>query len=305
MNFLKIVKKNSTFLLLFLFLIINCLGGDVSNLYQTIPKQILDWKAEDKDQTFDKKTIFKHINGGAELYLAYDFKQVFVRKYSGPGEDEIVLDIYDMGASTEAFGIFTSERDAEVKNAGIGQGSEYSDGLLRFWKDRFFVSILAIGDERTARSAIMELGKRVAGAIPSTGPEPEMLKFLPQKNLDKKRIRYFHTDLILNKHYYIANENILNLNKKTNCLLAEYKANDQNDQDSTYLLLIQYENNTQANQAYEKFLKIYMPEAKETGLAQMENQRWTMAKIEQNKVIIVFEAPDKNSASELQAVGKR
>ena len=304
MNLLQIVKNISLFLLFFLCLNIPCHGGDVSNLYQTIPKQILDWKAVDKDQSFDSKTIFKHINGGAELYLAYDFKQVFVRKYSGPGEDEIVLDIYDMGASTEAFGIFTSERDAEVKNAGIGQDSEYSDGLLRFWKERFFVSILAIGDERTAQSAVLELGKAVAGAIPSTGPEPEILKFLPQKNLDKKRIRYFHTGLILNKHYYIANENILNLNKKTNCLLAEYCTNDKNDQDSTYLLLIQYENNTQANAAYEKFLNIYMPEAKETGLAQMENQKWTMAKIDQNRVKIVFEAPDQKRASELHSAVK-
>jgi hypothetical protein len=142
--------KVVSLLLIFIF-IAAIYGGDMSsvkNLYQSIPAQIMDWKVKVKDRTFDRKTIFKYIDGGAELYLAYDFQQVFARTFSGPGDNEIMLDIYDMGSAAEAFGIFTSEREDE--EAGIGQGSEYSEGLLRSWKDRFFVSILLVGDSRDA-----------------------------------------------------------------------------------------------------------------------------------------------------------
>jgi len=44
-----------------------------------------------------------------------------------------------------------------------------------------------------------------------------------------------------------------------------------------------------------------MPEAMETGIAQMENHKWTMARTERNNVIVVFEAPNRKSASDLQS----
>ena len=261
---------------------------------QSMPKQIGAWKADGKDQVFDRETIFKYIDGGAELYLAYDFRQVFCRKFSGPGHSEIVLDIYDMGTAADAFGIFTSEREDE--DAQIGQGSEFGGGLLRFWKDHFFVSILASnGDEKTDH-AVIELGKAVDHALPAIGAEPDLLKCLPQANLDKKKIRFFHQPLLLDKHYFVANENILNLGPKTDCLLAEYPLNKE---DFLVLLLVRYENQAQANAAYDHFVQNYMPEAKD-GLAQMENKKWTMARLEQNSLRIVFEAIDQQMASDFQ-----
>ena len=166
----------------------------MNDLYQSLPKQILDWEAKDKDEIFNRETLFDYINGGAELYLTYDFKQVFVRRFTGPQQDEIVVDIFDMGSSSEAFGIFTCERDDE--DAGIGQGSEYGDGLLRFWKNRFFVSILAISDEQIAKSIILELGRKIADAIDLTGQEPPLLKYLPDEGLQKNRIRYYYGDVV-------------------------------------------------------------------------------------------------------------
>lgn len=282
--------------LLLLFLIINCSGGNVEELYQSIPKQVQQWKTEDKDEIYNRETLYNYMDGGAELYLAYDFKKVWVRRFTGPDENEIVLDIYDMGSSAEAFGIFSCGREDE--EADIGQGSEYGSGLLRFWKDRYFVSIVAIGDEQIAEQPILELGKVVADAIAQPGSEPELIKYLPEKNLRKNRISYFHSNISLNNVFFIASENILDLTNKTNCVFAEYTVNGG---DTGYLLLIQYENEDQAKEAYELFLKNYMPEAVETGFAQMENKKWTMAKTEQNIVTIVFEAPNKAWASELQS----
>ena len=70
------------------------------------------------------------MDGGAEVYLAFDFRRVFARKYAGPGGNELALDIYDMGSPEEAFGIFSCDRGTPA--AGIGQDSEYGFGLLRF-----------------------------------------------------------------------------------------------------------------------------------------------------------------------------
>ncbi|MGE5339968.1 MAG: DUF6599 family protein [Candidatus Omnitrophota bacterium] len=264
-----------------------------------IPRQVREWKADGKDQVFDRKTIYRYIDGGAELYLTYDFRQVLSRKYIGPNNSEIILDIYDMGTSSDAFGIFTSER--EDKDVGIGQGSEFGGGLLRFWKGSVFVSILNNGGNEKADQAVLELGKAVDDALPLQGPEPNLLKYLPDQNLDKTRIRYFHHALILDKHYFVANQNIFNLNSKTDCVLAEYPLTPK---EPIVLLLIRFENFDQAKAAYDQFIKVYMPEAKE-GIAQMENKKWTMAVLDRQFIRVVFEADNQRQAMDLQTAVKR
>ena len=90
-------------------------GGHMDSMYLSIAKQIKEWKIGGADKIYDR------INGGAELYLTYDFKEAFAWKYFGPGDSEIVLDIYDMGSLAESLGGFTSEREAD--KACIGQPS--------------------------------------------------------------------------------------------------------------------------------------------------------------------------------------
>ena len=267
-----------------------------NDLYQSIPDKILDWKASGEDAVYDRETLFDYMNGGAELYLAYDFKMVFVKRFAGPDENEIMLDIYDMGSSEEAFGIFSLDREDE--EADIGQESTYGFGLLRFWKGRYFVSINALGDEQAAEPAILELGKAVAALIKQEGTLPVLLSSLPGKNLKKKKTSYFHSNISLNNRFFIASENILDLSNQTRCVFAEYVVNSEN---TAYLLLIQYEDNARAQGAFESFIGSYMPEARESGFARMENGKWTMARVEKNKVAIVFDAPDKEWAQGLQS----
>jgi hypothetical protein len=284
--------KQLKFILLILT-ILNTRGFAVEKLYQTIPKEIMGWKAKEKDEFYNRETLYEYINGGAELYLTYDFQKVFARRFVKQDAPEILLEIYDMTNAKDAFGIFSSERQDE--EVGIGQDSEYGGGLLRFWKEKYFVSILAIGDEQIAKPAIFDLGKKVAGAIPLTGERPEILKYLPQENLIESRIRFFHTHTILNRQYYLASENILNLDRQTDCVFAPY----QIGQNKSYLLVIQYPNQSQAETRYMSFLANYLPEALATGFAKLENGKWTMAKTTSQFLMIVFEATEKEWASDL------
>jgi hypothetical protein len=123
-------------------------GGAVKDLGPKVPKQVLDWKASGEDAVYDRKTLYDYMDGGAEVYLAFDFREVFVRRYADTEGNELVLDIYDMGSPAEAFGMFSCDR--QDPDAGIGQGSEYGPGLLRFWRGRYFVSITVSGNEEKA-----------------------------------------------------------------------------------------------------------------------------------------------------------
>ena len=271
-------------------------GGNVKDLASSIPDKVLDWKSSGKDMVYNRKTLFDYMDGGAEVYLAFDFREVFVRKFVDSIGNEINLDVYDMGSSREAFGIFSFDRqDAE---AGLGQDSEYGPGLLKFWQGRYFVSITVSGDEKAAEKAVLELGKAVAPKLGPAGEPPDLLKCLPQAGLKKNRTSYFHDAVHLSNRYFVAAENILNLDAATECVLAEYAAGPQ---ESGVLLIAKYPDAVKAQAAGRSFLRNYLPEADALGAARTENKKWVMARVRGNAVVIVFESPSKEYADALQS----
>ena len=266
----------------------------MKDLAQSIPKRILDWESVGQDAVYDRKTIYDYMDGGAEVYLAFDFRNAFVRKYKNSSGEEIALDIYDMGSPEEAFGVFSCDR--EDPEAGIGQDSEYGYGLLRFRQGRFFVSVTAAGDEKRAEKPILELGKAVAPLLGPPGPLPDLLKCLPESGLKENRTSYFHAAVNLNNRFFVASENILGLGKDTDCVFAEYAASPTETAD---LLIVRYQDEARAKAAYEAFLKAYLPEAGSAAVALTENRKWTMARTHGNCLAVVFEAPSKEYAETL------
>jgi hypothetical protein len=268
-------------------------GGTVTDFSKILPKSILGWEAVQKDAVYDRRTLYDYLDGGAEVYLAFDFKQVFVRKYSGPGQNEIALDIYDMGSSAEAFGVFSCDRQDE--EAGIAQESEYGPGLLRFWQGPYFVSVTVGGDEREAEKAILALGRAAASSLGPPGAKPALLQCLPPEGLQPNRSCYFHSAINLNNRFFISSENILNLSRQTDCVLAEY---GQGQEGPLRLLVVRYPEEGQAQAAVDSFFKSYLPQGRESGAAQTENRKWTMAKVHENYAAIAFDAPSREGAEQ-------
>jgi len=255
-----------------------------------IPKDVHGWLAATQVRTYDRKTLFKYIDGGAELYLAYGFREVHVYTYTRAGQPDIIMGIYDMGTAKDAFGVFTSEREGD--DIGIGQESEYEAGLLRFYQGQFFVSIMTFQETSQSKQAVFSLARAVADAVESTGERPQLVSALPQAGLIKNSIRYFYRHTLLNLHYYVADENILLLDSTTEAVLAQYAADGQ----KAYLLLVQYPSNQGASTAFISFVNAYMPEATKTGLVQTENGKWTAAQAQSRYVTVVFDAASDQSA---------
>jgi hypothetical protein len=276
--------------------VISCAGGNVIDLGPAIPKKILDWQATGRDMVYDRKTLFDYMDGGAEVYLAFDFKQAFVRKYKGPAQEEIALDIYDMGSPEEAYGIFSCDR--QDPDAGIGQESEYGPGLLRFRQGRYFVSITAAGDEQKSEKAILELGRTVAPLLGLPGAPSAILKCLPENGLKNERTSYFHGVINLNNRFFVAGENILNLDARTDCVFAEYAPSAT---ESAKLLFIRYPDEGLAQAAYRSFCASYPPKGLPAGAAQMENRTWTMIRAKKRYVAVVFDASSKEFAERLHS----
>lgn len=261
----------------------------------SFPSEIGGWKWDGKKTHYNPRTLFDYINGAAELYLAYGFRNLAVRRFEKPGQPPIIAELYEMGSPEDAYGVFSYERQEE--DAGIGQGSEMGGGLLRFWKGRYFVSLYAEGEGTEIDKAILEIGRTIAGGIQEIGSSPEMIRLLPgeEAGLMKSSIRYLRNHILLNQHVFIAHQNLLNLNPQTEAVLAQYRQNGQR----VHLLMVRYPTGKEAEEALQKFVGAYMPEACGKGRCRTEDGKWTVTKQQEKWVWIIIGAPSQRMAEDL------
>ena len=269
--------------------------GKKMEMKKLLPLEIGSYKADGKDEFYDRNTTFRYMDGAAELYRSYAFRLLMVRRYLRADHAPIVVELFDMGSSEDAFGVFSFETESE--DVGVGQGSDYGGGLLRFWKGKFFVNAYAEQEAPSTKQDVLEFGKVIASSIRQEGQEPKLINYLPEQGLSERSIRYFHLHQSLNYHYFVSHENILRLGKETNAVFATYFPNKQNGK--TFLLLIQYSARKRAEEALKSFTKAYMPESSASRIIQTENGRWVAAQSHQEFAIVVFDAPLQQKATEL------
>ena len=270
-------------------------ANTLKDLGARLPKQLRGWTAEPKDRLYDEKTIYSYIDGGAELYKAYNMRQCLSRRYTTANGPSIILDIFDMGTSNDAFGVFTHDTDGNVMD--IGQDDRFRSGWLSFWKHRYFVSIYMEEETVAAEKAVKALGREVAARIEKKGFRPRILQKLPSEGLVSGSIRYLHHPIVLNSHFYVSDENILNLSANTEAILANYQVVSE----AARLLLISYSNLKVAKKSLKSFSKHYLPDADKTGFAEIENGKFAAAFLKDKLLTIILESDSRRLAERLLA----
>ena len=264
----------------------------VNDFAKVLPAKVDRWNKVEPTAPYSPATLSSYIDGGAELYLSYNFKGSLAVKYRDASENEIAVDIFDMGSSYDAFGVFAHTRETDTKD--FGQGSEYAAGLLTFWKGRFYVSVLAYPETPASKNAVTSLGRAIEAGIKDEGPMPPILALLPPENLQPETVRYFHHYIWLNSFSFVSNENVLNIAADTPATLAKYKTPGS----WLFLLLVRYPEAARAEAAAKQFDEKILGGTKD-GIRQTEGGRWSGLKRRGDVVGIVLSAPDAASVRDI------
>ncbi|MBI4810479.1 MAG: hypothetical protein HY800_03380 [Ignavibacteriales bacterium] len=254
-----------------------------------IPPSIDCWMASDSSRFYADEEIFDYMDGAGEIYRSYKFKDLLVQRYTCPNQEEILVELFDMGSARNAFGVYTYMQGRGTK-VNIGQDGEYKMGLLCFWKDKYFVCVRIEKENSEASKAVFDLGEAIARVIPTEGKRPAIINLLPINKYFEKSLRYFYRYEILNIHFFLADGNILHINDSTDGVLVRLK------KDSSYLLIVGYPTKGQTDSVYDSFLTHYMPDRKEADIIKTENKKWTACRKEKNYILIIFDAPTKEQA---------
>jgi len=289
-TFKLIPLRYNALLIFFLILLLadSAMAAADIEFFRMLSPEIHGWKKAGPPEIYDRKTLFRYIDGGAELYISYSMEKLTAFRYIKGKDEEIKVDLFDMGNSYNAYGVFSHGRESLSRE--IGQDSEYSSGLLSFWKDRYYVSLLGYPETPEKHQVLMKLGREISRLIPREGPLPPILSSLPTEGLIPESIRYVHHHVWLNSHYFISNDNILLIDPKTEALLAAYRSAGG----KYILMLIKYPSLQQAQAAEAGFLKQYLAGAV-SGIKQLENGRFSGIKRSGTGLAVVLDATDKKT----------
>jgi hypothetical protein len=107
--------------------------------------------------------LYKLIDGGAEAYHQFGFVALVHREYKSSAA-EITADIFDMGDSLRAFGIYSAERSPDYHYISMGAEGYAEEGTLNFLQGEYYVKLQGFGDkpapelESAARSISAKIG---------------------------------------------------------------------------------------------------------------------------------------------------
>lgn len=166
------MKHLSIFIALMITAISPTLAGDFP--------AIEGWSPEGEVSTFTPDTLWEHINGAAETFIQYGFKELNTAELSKEGVT-VAVGVYEMGSPLNAFGIYRTERPEDAETVDIGAqaviSAPYQAVLV---KDRFYVKVDVYEgeiDEATGRSIL----EAVASGLPGSNGMPEVFDTLPAK----------------------------------------------------------------------------------------------------------------------------
>ena len=283
-----------------------------------IPKTVGVWNRPDSPRLINSKNIFKYMNGAGELYLGYRFHHLEVFDYSSPDQGNILVELYFMESTDDAFGLLSLDWGGEPVSLGSAPAAVsnqyftapcralYGGGLLRLWSDYIYARIMAERETPASKEAVLALGKAIADNAQHS-PEPAIVKLLPLEidavwKLRRDRLSFFRSHLVLNSIYYLSHENILYLDLSAEAVSAPYEhISGSGDQKRSQFLLVQYENPERARQALNRFHDAYLPELKKEITADKQSlfkleDGWLAYKLLGKYIAIVFECPDPESA---------
>ena len=124
---------------------------------------------------------------------------------------------------------------------------------------------------------------------------PWIKDLLPPGGLDRDSLNYLNDHLVLNDHYYFADENILGLGQDTPSVLATYRR----PAGEALLLMVSYPMASVAEHALESLMNHYLPETSPGVPMRLDDRTWAGALVNENILSLILKADSENLAREL------
>jgi len=185
-----------------------------ADLAALLPKPA-GWTMTEEVQRFLPSSLFEYIDGAAESYIVYDFRELVVGQYKVQGgEAAMTVEVYDMGSPRNAFGIYGTERYPESRFLDLGVQGYVEEGALNLLAGRYYVKLLCFEGGSAAEGHLKSFAAAVVKAAGDPGGFPPELRAFPREGL------------IPNSEKFILS-NVLGFKFLSNGFVARYETGGQ------------------------------------------------------------------------------
>lgn len=208
---MKWAWPGKTLALLLLFLAASATAGQApENLAGFLPAsgEAAGLTQSDTTQGYLGDDLYQMIDGGADIYHEYGFRQVLSAEYLDDRGKTIKLEIYEMESPAAAYGIYSFKVGEVGKALAIGQEGLIEDYYLNFWKGSLQVTLIGQDAEEETVQGVVALAGAVAARIAQTGERPELADLLLREPLPFSHPKYLRGAIGLMNNYVFDRENI-------------------------------------------------------------------------------------------------
>jgi ferredoxin len=195
-------------------------GERIRNLFSV---KIRDCSLRGVDVYEGKDRLYEYIDGGAEVYLSYHFRQVAVATYVPEGGGEIAVEVWEFEKPEDAFGAYSLNRAGTEYS--LGDEAFFQGNNLWVWKAKYYLSLVpsspAIRIEDVISIAESVVGKMALMRY----TVPRLLRSLPREGLISSSVKFFHEKIVLDNIEITKKpieENIFRLGEDTDAVIGEY-----------------------------------------------------------------------------------
>jgi hypothetical protein len=142
------------------FALVACTGGSAPGhlAKQRIPA---GW-TEQSRATYDEKTIFDYIDGGAERFLRRGFRRLHAARF-GHAADEVTVDLYDLGRPENAAAIYAETPTPKPRPVAACDEALGHDYGLKLRHGHLYGEITASRADPALQAATAAFAKAVCG----------------------------------------------------------------------------------------------------------------------------------------------
>ncbi|MFW6140653.1 MAG: DUF6599 family protein [Acidobacteriota bacterium] len=161
-------------------------GRDVKSL---LP-ELETWTVVESPQIYRPDNLFEYINGAAESYISYEFKELVVAEYKKDDHCEVVLEIYDMGDKNNSFGIYSSERYPDSHFISLGTQGYLEQGTLNFLVDKYYVKLMSFECGDKSEEYLKKFAEKISEKVPGPHTFPSEFRVFPTQGLTVNSERF-------------------------------------------------------------------------------------------------------------------
>jgi polyferredoxin len=178
-----------------------------SNVSDFFPETIGEWRrVKDPVEYVGKQRLFDLIDGGAEPYLTYSFKQIVDALYVSAGQETDTVDvrIWEFEVPSDAYGVFTKDHPGGP-SLPIGDAAASGENQVCVWRDKYYITVEPRGGKVDA-DALRKIAQAVVDCIKAPkGVLPPIIGLLPAEGQVQGSIKFFSSKLMLDNIYLTEN----------------------------------------------------------------------------------------------------